>query len=97
MLFLRAALVIALCGPALAQDGSVQLHADEEVIASGLLKFALPRFLLKTSVKIEYVAADAAEIVIDDMPDGDALFTPATGNGRVYRVAVLRERDAVVR
>ncbi len=75
----------------------MQLHADEEVIASGLLKIALPRFSLKTSVKIDYVAADAAEIVIDDMPDSDALFSPATGNGPVYRVAVLRQRDAVVR
>lgn len=77
---LRGALIglLLLCaGAALAEDRLVRLHAPPALIDSGLLKFALPRFSLKTQVRIEYVGqGGAADLVFGDA--GRAIFQGPT-------------------
>jgi hypothetical protein len=50
-----------LAGPVAAQDKSFTLHAPEALLQTGFLKYLLPRFSLKTGVRINHVqgAADA--------------------------------------
>lgn len=42
-----------------ADDRLVRLQAPDALLETGLLKFALPRFSLKTQVRVEYVERDA--------------------------------------
>lgn len=55
-----------------AQDRLVRLHAPQKLIDSGLMQHILPRFSLKTQVRVELVPKDAAQIVLGT--DGQALF-----------------------
>ncbi|WP_425050271.1 hypothetical protein [Psychromarinibacter sp. S121] len=71
--------------PALAQDRTVRLSAPAALVDSGLLQYALPRFSLKTQVKVQIVApGEPAELALGDT--GRAVFT---GPAQVWRVEVL--------
>ncbi len=57
----------------LAQDRLVRLYAPAELVETGLFKYAMPRFSLKTQVKVTLVdQRDGADMVIG--PDGTPLF-----------------------
>ncbi|WP_425099486.1 hypothetical protein [Tropicibacter sp. S64] len=65
----------------------VRLAAPEVLEQSGLLHHILPRFTLKTQVRVTRVApGEAAEVALGD--DGTALFE---GAGQVWHLAVLSE------
>ena len=49
-------------GPSLAEDRSFRLLADASLDQSGLLQHLLPRFSLKTAIKIEVVAVPSADV-----------------------------------
>lgn len=73
-------LTLTLANPfASAQTTGVGLSAARELVDSGLMKYLLPRFSLKTSVRVT-LAEDGA-IRIDDAPPGTPVF--AQGD-RVY-------------
>ncbi|PRY77816.1 hypothetical protein CLV76_1072 [Marivita geojedonensis] len=63
-LALASGVVLATLSPAAAQDKTFNLAAPEALVESGLLKFILPRFSLKTQTRITLVepgtAADAS-------------------------------------
>ena len=66
-------LMMVMSGPVLADDKLVRVHAPEALMDTGLLKFALPRFSLKTQVRIEFVPEGAeADLVLGD--NGRAVF-----------------------
>ena len=53
--------VVNLVGVITAASGNdrlVRLYADEALVQSGLMKHILPRFSLKTQVRVELVSAD---------------------------------------
>jgi len=58
---LSLALSILASGPGVAQSRSFRLSAPEALVASGVLKHLLPRFSLKTQVRIELVGAGEAD------------------------------------
>lgn len=65
------------------QEKLVRLYAPDALIETGLLKFALPRFSLKTQVRVQLVAEpDAADMVIGG--EGTPLFE---GAGAVWAVS----------
>ena len=69
---------------AMADGKLVRLYAPDVLTTSGLLRHILPRFSLKTQVRVELVnGADAAQIVLGT--DGDALFQSAA-DGTVWHV-----------
>lgn len=73
---LRACLVVLLWLPSalFADDRLVRLHAPAALVESGLLEFILPRFKLKTQVRVEPVATPGeADMVFGDT--GRALFS----------------------
>lgn len=69
---------------ALANDKLVRIFAPEALVASGLMKYALPRFSLKTQVRTELVA-DAADADLVFGADGKPLFE---GAGQVWHMTV---------
>ena len=96
----RIALFIALAvaaaaGAAAGQGKSFTLAADPALGESGALAYVLPRFSLKTSVRIELVdgATDgAADATLGTAAEGPPVFAAADG-GAVYRLAL---RDGAV-
>lgn len=77
----------------LANDRLVQLHAPDALIQTGLLKHILPRFSLKTQVKVELVNdSSSAQIVFG--PDGSALFE---GAGAVWHVDIRADHTGTKR
>lgn len=61
---------------AAADDRSVRLYAPDALVETGLLQYILPRFSLKTQVRIALVGAgEAADLSFG--PEGQALFTGA--------------------
>lgn len=92
---LCAALVLAVIGgtAALAEDRQFRLHADPELETSGLLRFILPRFSLKTGRRAELVAGDA-DLVFAELPDG----TPVMARGpRVFSALLHGDNPAAQR
>lgn len=77
---------------AVAQDKLVRLYAPPALVDSGLLKYALPRFSLKTQVRVEFVDPAAAEMVLGDT--GRALFE---GAGAVWSLEVRVDDDDTAR
>ncbi len=74
--------VLALAQGAMAQDRPVRLYAPEALMETGVMKYILPRFSLKTRVRVEIVAdPEGADIVLGD--DGRALFE---GAGQVWHM-----------
>lgn len=85
---MRTLVLIFLClcwpGLAVANDKLVRLYAPEALVASGLLKYALPRFSLKTQVRVEAVETpDAADLSLGNA--GKALFE---GIGQVWHMQI---------
>ncbi len=76
-----------------ADDRLVRLHAPPELIDTGLLKHILPRFSLKTQVRVEIVAdPDQAQVVLG--PDGRAVFQ---GDGTVWHLNVQKAHPGTQR
>lgn len=70
-----------------ANDRLVKLYAPDGLVDTGVLKFALPRFSLKTQVRVELVGDPAqADMVLGDT--GQALFQ---GAGQTWHMHVQRE------
>lgn len=70
---------------ALSDDKLVRLYAPPSLIETGLLKHILPRFSLKTSVRVELVGQPTeAEMVIG--PNGQPLFE---GAGAIWHMDLL--------
>ena len=64
-----------------------RLSAPDELVDTGLLKYVLPRFSLKTGVRIEIVdAGETAEIVLSPEGDGTRVFA---GPGATWRMQVV--------
>lgn len=85
-----AALSLALsCGDAAANDKLVRLSAPPDLIESGLLKYILPRFSLKTGVKVEIDGAQP-DLTLGEIgePQGDEVPVIAALDGPTY-AAVL--------
>ncbi len=77
-----ALLLIFMPGFAEAEDRLVRLYAPPALVETGLLKHALPRFSLKTRVKVELVSdPSTAQLVLSDT--GKALFE---GAGQVWHL-----------
>ena len=83
----RALLVVLLFlpGPLRADDRLVRLHAPAALIDSGVLEFILPRFSLKTQVRVEQVASTEAA----DLALGDAGRPVFSGLGQTWQMEVL--------
>lgn len=65
----RVIMVLVMCLPATlwADDRLVRLHAPAALVDSGVLKFILPRFSLKTQVRVELLDTPAeADIALGD-------------------------------
>ena len=84
-MLLRVLILMFVCGPAmvLANDRLVRMHADAALTDSGLLKHILPRFTLKTQVRIEQVAREDAHVVLGT--EGRPVFT---GLQRTWKIDV---------
>ncbi len=86
-MILRIALLVSLWLtvplPAMAQDGPVRLHAPEALQDTGLLRYILPRFSLKTQVRVTLTEPDAAQIRLGET--GRPLFS---GLGTVWHMEV---------
>ncbi len=78
---------------ALAGDRDFRLNAPEALIESGLLKYLLPRFSLKTQIRIE-LTADEAEVVLAPDGTGVAVFS---GAGATWRMTVDDTHAGAVR
>ncbi|MBZ0123313.1 MAG: hypothetical protein K8F31_05450, partial [Roseovarius sp.] len=86
------ALLIALAGtvPAASAGEELRLGVPERLVETGLLKYVLPRFSLKTGVRIELVDEGAhAHMALAAGGDGRAVFT---GHGKTWRMRI-RDRD----
>ena len=82
------AMICALASPVAAQDKAFTLSAPAPLIESGLLKHILPRFSLKTQVRIELVENGAAAAF------GDDGFVAFQGLDQVWRFAPGDDPDA---
>lgn len=74
-MILRMLFMILFCAApmsVLADDRLVRLHAPDRLVETGLLKYALPRFSLKTQIRVELTADAEADIALGD--EGRALF-----------------------
>lgn len=84
------AFVVPAAGPVLSQEKSLTLSAPAALSESGLLRYVLPRFSLKTNVRVLLSEdAGAADVVIaadPDLPEGRALIADAR-DGTTYFVA----------
>ncbi|MEO0992005.1 MAG: hypothetical protein AAFX00_13795 [Pseudomonadota bacterium] len=74
-------LLVFLPGALWADDRLVRLHAPAELIETGVLRHMLPRFSLKTQVRVELVDVAAADLVLGDT--GQPVFA---GLGRTWKV-----------
>ena len=86
MAFRRPAFVfvfIAMALPALADDRLVRLHAPDPLVETGLMQHILPRFSLKTSVRVELVPSEEAQILFGS--EGRALFE---GVGQIWHMDI---------
>lgn len=85
-------MVLVMCGllPAAAQERAITLAAPEDLVETGLLKYVLPRFSLKNSIRVNIVApGDPAQAVL-----GAAEGTPVlSGQGTTYRLEILEPSD----
>lgn len=87
MVRIAAALILsmAFASTAMAQAKSFRLSADAELVENGALKHLLPRFSLKTGVKVEIVE-DAGDARLSSDVSGRAMFQSAAG--RIFRLSV---------
>lgn len=86
-----------IASPSAAQQDTLGLVAPKYVVDSGVLNHILPRFSLKTGVRVVY--DPIGEMVLADTPPGTAVFQ---GNGVVYYLRVaddprqIRFRDWLI-
>ena len=85
--FLIAVIAVVLAGlmpvGARAAEG-FRLAAPEPLVDTGLLKYVLPRFSLKTGIRIEVVGVDeAADILLAPDAEGPRVFTGPTATWRM--------------
>lgn len=85
-LLLVVTAVISFALPAQAEDRLVRLHAPDALVQTGLMQHILPRFSLKTRVKVDLVPEPQAQMVLGDT--GRALFE---GAGQVWHMDVRDE------
>ena len=72
-------------GPLRADDRLVRLHAAEALAESGLLEFILPRFSLKTQIRVEQVSdPGVADLALGE--EGRAVFA---GLGETWAIEIL--------
>ncbi len=90
------ALVMAVVLPLAAQadDKRFSLAAPASLVESGLLDYLLPRFSLKTGVRIEVVPGKAAAEVALGTQEGRAVFT---GSGETWRLRLRGNHPGAVR
>lgn len=85
-MFRAAILAIALAAAPVAAGAAegFRLGAPRALVETGLLKYVLPRFSLKTGVRIALVGeAEAAELVLSAVGDGSPVFA---GQGQTWRL-----------
>lgn len=81
-------LLVILPGLLRADDRLVRLYAPAQLVDTGLLKFMLPRFSLKTQVRVEVLPdPTGAQVALGD--DGRALFE---GAGQIWKLDIV-DRD----
>lgn len=94
-LFVCAGVTALLIGlaPVVAQaEDDVRLSAPQSLIDSGLLKYVLPRFSLKTGVRLTVVDDDqAADLILAPDADGPRVFA---GPETVWRLGLENEANA---
>ena len=79
-------LLICLAGPLWADDKQVVLHAPAALVETGLMKHILPRFTLKTQIRVRLAETpDAADLRLG--AEGRALFQ---GGGQVWHLEIVR-------
>ncbi|WP_299922009.1 hypothetical protein [uncultured Pelagimonas sp.] len=84
-LFIILLLLVPLA--AAAEDRLVRLYAPQGLVETGLFKHILPRFSLKTQIKVEVVAdAEGADLSLG--PDGRAVFQ---GQAQIWHLKRQRE------
>ncbi len=72
-------------GSAVAQEKSFELTVSDELVDSGLMKHLLPRFSMKTSVRVTVVPDGGDVVLAPDAPDG----APAlSGAGTTYLIGL---------
>lgn len=69
---------------AIANDKLVRVFAPETLVETGLLKHILPRFSLKTQVRVEFTTIDSADLAL-----GDAGKPAFQGPNQVWKLDVL--------
>ncbi|MEM7211975.1 MAG: hypothetical protein AAF479_08785 [Pseudomonadota bacterium] len=84
-MFAGLLLALMLCAPASAQAKSFRLSADPELIDNGTLKYLLPRFSLKTGVKIQIVEGEADARLAPEA-EGPGMFQST--DGVVFRLSI---------
>lgn len=81
-------------GKGKAADG-LRLSAPQSLVESGLLQYILPRFSLKTGVRVEVVAEDAqADLVLTSQDAGRAVFQ---GPNATWNLMVLNDSEGASR
>lgn len=75
-----------------AEEKRFTLQAESVLVESGALKFILPRFSLKTGVRITLVETEAAA-TLSSGADGIPVFKDSS-TGAVYRLQLADENDA---
>ena len=85
-MFWRALMIVLVCLPGAlwADDRLVRLYAPEPIFESGVLKHILPRFSLKTQVRIEQVAEPGAA----DLAFGDTGRAVFSGLGQTWSIDI---------
>lgn len=90
VLILGLIVLVGLAGQGRAQERLVRLYAPPGLVETGLIKYAMPRFSLKTQVRVELVGEPgAADVVLGG--EGRPLFE---GAGAVWHMDVRSSGNA---
>ncbi len=76
--------------PLSAQEKEISLSAPDQLKDNGFLRFLLPRFSLKTGIRVVTGPADAADIRLTDDGNGVPLMR---GLGAAYSIRLVAEND----
>ena len=88
VIMLALAQWLPVAGWAGGDDRLVRLHAAEPLVESGLLRYILPRFSLKTQVRVVLVGPEESPDLVLGSQEGTPLFQ---GAGGIWRLKVLRK------
>lgn len=89
-LITAAICAVSMATSAMAQDKTFTLSAPQDLVDSGLLKYVLPRFSLKTQTRITVVAPDADA----DASFGTDGFVAFQGLDQIWRLSLGDDADA---